>query len=159
VSSRLLLDTNALFWALRDPDRLDPTARAAIESPTSSVYATLASAQEFAIKIAAKKWPEALPVLARFEALILEAGFGLIVPTAVDHLNMTRLPDVGEHRDPFDRLIVAMAIARGLVLVSSDGNAQNYAVEWLRAGSGEADARRGRERIMPAEPLTPIALD
>ena len=154
-----LLDTHALFWAIEDPDRLDANARAALEDPANTVYATLASAQELAMKISANKWPEAKELLVNFERLVVtESGFILLAPTAVDYLNMTRLPDVDGHRDPLDRLIIAMAIARRLILVSSDNNAPNYPVEWITAGSGGSPTPRQEDRIMPVEPLTPIPI-
>ena len=155
-----LLDTHALFWAIEDPDCLDANTQAALEDPANTVYATLASAQELAMKISANKWPEAKDLLVNFEHLVVEeAGFNLLAPTAVDYLNMTRLPDVDGHRDPLDRLIIAMAIARRLILVSSDDNAPNYPVEWITAGSNDGpSAPRQRDRIMPVEPLTPITL-
>lgn len=157
---RFLLDTHALFWAITDPERLDADPRSALEDPNNEVHATLASAQEIAMKIAAGKWPEAMVLLLDFDRLVVDtAGFVLLTPTATDYLNMTRLPDVDGHRDPMDRLIIAMAIARDLVLVSSDGNAPNYPVTWIPAGSGNgAASARKKGRIMPVEPLTPIPL-
>jgi PIN domain nuclease of toxin-antitoxin system len=35
------------------------------------------------------------------------------------------------HRDPFDRLLIAQAIARDLILVSADGKFENYPVQQL----------------------------
>jgi PIN domain nuclease of toxin-antitoxin system len=156
-----LLDTHALFWAIIEPDNLAAGARAILEDPSNAVFATLASAQEIAMKISANKWPEARDLLAGFQRLVVdEAGFNLVAPTAADYLNMTRLPDVDGHRDPLDRLIIAMAIARGLILVSSDDSAQAYPVQRIAAGRRTGPARpRSRTRIMPAEPLLPIPLD
>ena len=137
-----LLDTHALFWAIFEPDNLAADTRLALEDPDNTVYATLASAQEIAMKISANKWPEAKELLLDFERLVVEeAGFILLAPTAVDYLNMTRLPDVEGHRDPLDRLIFAMAIGRQLILVSGDDNASNYPVEWLSAGQGGGRGR------------------
>ncbi len=154
-----MLDTNALFWAIEAPDRLEPTTRRKLDAPETTIYATLASAQEMAMKLCAGKWPEAVGLLTHFEAAVERANFNLLSPVAADYLNMTRLPDVAGHRDPMDRLIIAMAMARDLVLVSSDANAVNYAVAWLPAGDGMArTGARGKGRIMPVAPLTPIAV-
>ena len=155
---RLLLDTNALFWSVQQPERLDGEVRSLIIDPANDVFATLASAHEIATKIAARKWPEAIGLLTGFEIIVADAGFGLISPIATDYLNMTRLPDIEGHRDPLDRLIIAMAMARELVLVSSDAMAESYAVAWMRAGRGTGRARRAQNRIMPEQPLIPISL-
>jgi len=112
------------------------------------------------MKISANKWPEATSLLMNFELLVVEkSGFALLAPTAIDYLNMTRLPDVQGHNDPLDRLIIAMAIACGLILVSSDNNAPNYPVNWITAGTSAGSyAPRQKTRVMPAEPLTAIPL-
>ncbi|MDE1150727.1 MAG: type II toxin-antitoxin system VapC family toxin [Azospirillaceae bacterium] len=150
---KLLLDTHALFWAVVEPENLAADTRS---DPANQVFATLASAQELAMKLSANQWPEAKSLLQDFERLVVdEAGFILLAPTAVDYLNMTRLPTVAGHKDPMDRLIIAMAIARGLTLVSSDNNTPNYAVEWITAGQGSGTgAPRLKDRIIPVEPLT-----
>ncbi len=109
------------------------------------------------MKIAAGKWPEAKALLLGFEKLVAEAGFGLLTPMAADYLNMTRLPDIPGHRDPLDKLIIAMALARDLVLISSDVIAMNYTVRTLLAGRARPPSTtRTRERIMPVEPLVAI---
>jgi PIN domain nuclease of toxin-antitoxin system len=37
------------------------------------------------------------------------------------------------HLDPFDRILVAQALLRTLVIVTADGQVQRYAVPWLGA--------------------------
>ncbi len=111
------------------------------------------------MKIAAGKWPEAKALLLGFERLVADAGFGLLTPVAADYLNMTRLPDVPGHRDPLDKLIIAMALARDLVLISSDSIATNYPVTILLAGRARPPSTsRTRERIIPVEPLVAIEM-
>ena len=66
------------------------------------------------------KWRAALDLLLHFEERIAAAGYGHIAPTAADYANLLRLPEVLDHRDPFDRLIIAQASARGMTLVTSD---------------------------------------
>lgn len=153
----LLLDTHALFWAIYDAASLSSEAAQALADPANGVYATLASAQEISLKLAVGKWPAALDLLMHFDARLDDAGFGLIVPAADDYANVLRLPDLPDHRDPFDRLIVAQALARGMALVSSDPFAPLYGGAVVSAGRGErpSDPRGGR--LVPIQPLTPLS--
>jgi len=122
----LLLDTQALFWVLYSPCHVSQVAWAAITNPTNTIYATLASAQEIAMKIGAGKWPTALDLLENFEERIRQADYGVIAPQAADYANTLHLMKVPGHRDPMDRLIIAMALARKMVLVSADHYAPTY---------------------------------
>jgi PIN domain nuclease of toxin-antitoxin system len=47
---RLLLDTHALIWWLRDSPRLSRAARAALADPRCAVFATVVNAYEIANK-------------------------------------------------------------------------------------------------------------
>lgn len=154
----LLLDTHALFWAIYKPERLSSAAVQALAEPANMAWATLASAQEIALKLAVGKWEAALDLLLHFDAHVEAAGFGLIVPTAVDYANLLCLPEVQDHRDPFDRLLVAQAQARGMTLVSSDLFAPRYGMPTVTAGRGERpnDPRGGR--LVTVQPLAPIRL-
>jgi PIN domain nuclease of toxin-antitoxin system len=110
----LLLDSHALLWALHDPARLTPAARAAITDPRSVVYFSAASAWELALKAAKGKltlppnWLDATETL-RFVELPV---------TARDARRSAELP--WHHSDPFDRLLVAQAQSAGVQLASRD---------------------------------------
>jgi PIN domain nuclease of toxin-antitoxin system len=87
----------------------------------------MGSLWEIAIKVSLGKL--ALP--GEYEDLlpssVLDSGMSLL-PIETHHLAVVRqLPF--HHRDPFDRLLLAQAIAENLVLVSKDGQFLNYPVE------------------------------
>lgn len=152
----LLLDTHALFWAIYNPPSLSAAAVGTLSDPANAVYATLASAQEIAIKLGVGRWRASLDLLLHFDARVDEAGYGLVVPVALDYANTLRLPDIPDHRDPFDRLIVAQALAREMTLVSSDPFAPLYGGPVIPAGRGGRpnDPRGGR--LVPTQPLAPL---
>jgi PIN domain nuclease of toxin-antitoxin system len=53
-----------------------------------------------------------------------------ILPIALEHVfTLEKLPD--HHRDPFDRLLIATAIAEGAILISHDPLVQQYPVDIL----------------------------
>jgi PIN domain nuclease of toxin-antitoxin system len=124
---RLLLDTSAVLLALSEPERLSALARNAIEDPVSVALVSAASVWEIAIKRALGKLeaPESI-----VEA-IRDAGFETLDITP-DHAERAGdLPP--HHRDPFDRMLVAQALAEGCTLVTRDDALQVYEVEILRA--------------------------
>jgi PIN domain nuclease of toxin-antitoxin system len=121
----LLLDTHALLWALHDPARLLPAARAAIADARHLVYFSAASAWELELKAAKGKltlpngWLEAAE----------HTGFVELPVSARDASHSARLP--WHHSDPFDRLLVAQAQSYGLRLATRDPLLSAYEVPLL----------------------------
>lgn len=152
---RLLLDTHALFWALYDDASLADAAGAAIRDPANVTYVATASAQEIALALSVGRWRAALDLLLHFEARVEGEGYGLIVPMPADYANQLRLPDVPNHNDPYDKLIIAQAIGRGMVLVTADQYAPCYPVTCIEAGRGPRQEPRGG-RIVLEELLEPV---
>lgn len=130
MSSDLLLDTHTLLWALGDPDRLSPAARAALEDPARARWVSTASVWELAIKSGLGKVSLGVPLPVLVRDTLPACGLG-VLPIGADHaVEVERLPL--HHRDPFDRLLVAQARVEGLVLVSADPQVARYDVACLR---------------------------
>ena len=123
---RLLLDTQAFLWFLLDDERLSSPAKTAIEQ-TEILYLSPASHWEIAIKIALGKF--ALPEpYTQFMERELATNNITILPIEIGHTaQVTVLPF--HHRDPFDRLIIAQALAEKLPVVSSDTQFDAYGIK------------------------------
>lgn len=127
---RFLLDTNAfLFWT-SGAKKLSARARKAIEHPEHEVLLSAVSSWEIAIKhaLGKLKLPERPE---RFVPSRMTAHS--ITGIAFEHsdaLAITLLPE--HHDDPFDRALIAQALERDLVIVTSDDRFEAYgvAVEW-----------------------------
>jgi PIN domain nuclease of toxin-antitoxin system len=115
---RLLLDTHTLAWWIRSNPLLSTTARNAIATDGNDIIVSVASAWEIAIKVGKGKWPEAARLLNEFETAIADENFSLM-SIEVPHVRAAGLI-VAAHRDPFDRLLAAQAVAEGLTLVTAD---------------------------------------
>ncbi len=121
----LLLDSHALLWALHAPPRLRPEARERIRDPERAVYFSAASAWELELKAARGKlelpddWLDAAE----------RTGFLELQVTAADARASARLP--WHHTDPFDRVLVAQALARGLRIATRDPLMASYGVPLL----------------------------
>jgi len=114
---RLLLDTHVLLWALVEPDRLGAEARAVIEDPDNEVLFSAASIWEVAIKAGLGRSdftvrPEEVAQGA------IKAGFAELPVRAEVAARVANLPP--HHRDPFDRLLVAQAMAGPMRLYTAD---------------------------------------
>lgn len=122
----LLLDTEALIWWDANDPRLGGNARAAIQS-APEVYVSAASAWEIVIKSALGK----LRTTRRPAQAVADGGFREL-PVTFEHAEAVRaLPR--HHADPFDRLIIAVAKADGLTVVTSDDAFNRYNVTTLDA--------------------------
>lgn len=113
----VLLDTHAWAWSLTGDVRLSAAAVAAMEQ-AETVFISAISLFEIGQKIRLGKWPQMQPLLSELMALVTEQGGQLVALSP--HASLLAATLAWEHRDPFDRLIGATAITRGLQLISAD---------------------------------------
>ena len=123
---RLLLDTHAFLWWLAGNTRLSTGARRAMEDPANDVIVSAASAWEITTKHRIGKLSEAAAVAQDVAGAIASQGFEELPITVEDAERAGGLP--GPHGDPFDRMLIAQAVARGLALVSIDRVFDGYGV-------------------------------
>jgi len=114
----LLLDTMVVFCWFAEPERISRSARLAVADELNDVFISPVSAFEIAIKHRLGKLPKAEHLLGDFSSMIAAAGFDAIEVTVEHGLAVGRLAT--DHRDPFDRLLMAQALVEDLVLVTSD---------------------------------------
>lgn len=126
---RLLLDTHAFLWWLAGSEQLSEAARGAIADENNAVLVSAASAWEMATKHRLGKLQGAGDVVLDIASSIAGQGFEELVITVDDGGRAGRLP--GLHRDPFDRMLIAQALTRDLVLVSNETLFDVYGVHRL----------------------------
>ena len=123
---KLLLDTNALLWATLAPDSLSRAAAAAVSDEGNIIFVSAASAWEIATKVRIGKLPGAERLERNFLDVMSDAGYELL-PIAVETaLRAGRL--TGEHRDPFDRILAAEALAADMPIVSADRELDSFSI-------------------------------
>lgn len=121
----LLLDTHVLLW-WSEERRISPEAFGAISDPDNIVYVSAASIWEISIKGARGKL--------RVDDAIFDVRNDDFEPLPITHADARlagSLPD--HHRDPFDRMLVAQALAHDLVLVTRDSQMGLYGPNILPA--------------------------
>lgn len=116
-----LLDTHALVWAVTIPERLPPRVRQILgagegmASVVSYWELMLKKGRQTALVVEPKAW---------WERYISRPAVA-VLPVRVTHVDqLETLPEL--HRDPFDRMLLAQALAEGLTLASKDGSLARY---------------------------------
>ncbi len=120
-----LVDTHAFIWFVNGDEALSSKALEAIEKHPDSNYVSIASLWEIAVKISLGKLDIKQP-FSKIADEITKNGFQLLPIGFEDVLQVTALSFF--HKDPFDRLIIAQAIANKLHVISKDQYFTEYPV-------------------------------
>jgi PIN domain nuclease of toxin-antitoxin system len=121
----LLLDTHVLIW-WDEGRRLSRDATRAIRS-ADAVYVSAVSAWEIAIKTALGR----LKPQRTIAQAVAESGFTELDITLAHAARLATLAD--QHKDPFDRMLIAQALAEGLVIITRDPSFERYEVPVIEA--------------------------
>lgn len=125
--SAFLLDTHAFIWFSENDSHLPVTTKEQSET-ADTVYVSIVSLWEIAIKLSIGKL--ALQQTYETIALRLEStGLTLLPITFSDTVQVRYLPL--HHRDPFDRILIAQALNRSLIVISRDANFDAYSLQRL----------------------------
>ena len=125
----LLLDTNiAYWWQIEDP-YIERGARAAIETELGEVFVSSVSLWELSIKIGTGKLRLDLP---KFSAEVERLGFHWLPLSNRQILRLSDLPSFSDHKDPFDRMLIAQARTEHMILLTSDAYLVRYG-DFVRA--------------------------
>ncbi len=124
AKSAHLLDTSTLLWALGSPERLSVRARRRVESGENIV--SVASYWEVVIKT--QKGLLTIADVAAWWRQATELVSARVLPIRASHVTtLASLPAL--HKDPFDRILVAQAIAERVEFVTNDGPIKQYSVQ------------------------------
>ena len=108
---------------------MPPASRRAIGDQSNDVLISAASAWEIATKYRLGKLPEAADIALDPAGAIADQGFEELPITVDDASRAGALPEF--HRDPFDRMLIAQALARNIPLVSNEPLFDRYGVRRL----------------------------
>jgi PIN domain nuclease of toxin-antitoxin system len=117
---RLLLDTQAYLWHVTDSQNLSQKAKELILN-AESIHISTVSLWEVALKVRLGKLNANLD---RSIATMELSGFHELPVFSRHAAHVARLPL--HHGDPFDRMLIAQAIAEDLYLVTSDRHLSQY---------------------------------
>ncbi len=124
---RFLLDTCTFLWLIAGSRELSATARRSFRTEDNEFFLSAASAWEIALKYSAGRLKLANPPALLVPKERERHGIEELPVSEADALAAGRLPEL--HRDPFDRLLVAQALARGLQILTPDELIARYPVQ------------------------------
>ena len=114
---KLLLDTHILIWFFDKDKKLSPTATDLISDPNNEIYFSTLSIFEINWKL--KTRPDKIPH-GGFKCLSLELNHVLAFES------LERKEGKPLHRDPFDNLMLAQAVAEDMTFITHDEHIAEY---------------------------------
>ena len=125
---QVLLDTHLLLWALQDSDKLPDSFKDKVLDGTITLAVSAASIWEISIKHMEK--PQSMKCDGT-EIAQMCAELGIpVIPIGLQEIRayetLKRNPLAPEHKDPFDRMLIAQAKAAGFVLFTQDKRLTEY---------------------------------
>ena len=123
---KLLLDTHVAIWWMHKPEKLSTKVKALLMDDTNTLYVSLVSAWEVAIKASIGKLPE---FEGGVKAFLAEMEKNPVVFLSVEKQHVAMVETLPfHHRDPFDRLLVATAMVGNMSILTADENIFKYDV-------------------------------
>ncbi|TAF04214.1 MAG: type II toxin-antitoxin system VapC family toxin [Nostocales cyanobacterium] len=123
----ILLDTHIWLWWLHEPNQLSQAAQQAIqhEEPENGLLVSAISVWEVAVKSSIGKLVLPLPIDEWYPLAKTHSGIIIEPLSPIDAIVSTQLPD-DFHKDPADRILVAIARRYQIPLVTCDAKILNY---------------------------------
>ncbi|RPI68473.1 MAG: type II toxin-antitoxin system VapC family toxin [Ignavibacteriae bacterium] len=116
--SKILLDTHALLWFDQEPHRFSPKIRKILRSKAVTIFVSPVSLYELYQKQVIGKLPQAAGLVQNIDRRMIDYDFRYLPITARHAIRAASLD--WDHRDPFDRLLVAQAMEDSCTIVTTD---------------------------------------
>jgi len=123
-----LLDTHVLLWSIFESYKLSKKSQKILLDRNSRKFVSISSIWEISIKYRIGKLPLPNGLSDIFTEIELN-GFGYLGIGLIHIEKYNALPLL--HRDPFDGIIVAMAMSEQMIIITADENIRKYDVQWV----------------------------
>ena len=124
----ILLDTHAAIWFFENNKKLSKSVLNAICDLDNTVYVSIVSIWEIAIKLNTGKW-NLDGGIDSFINAIYRNDFEIYGISVEQVKKFKDLPLI--HRDPFDRMLITQSITGNMTIATIDENIQKYDVSWV----------------------------
>ena len=123
---KCLIDTQILIWYQLDSGRLSKNSIDILLNLSNQIYVSQVTIFELAIKQKVGKLPEFGISIDQLISLIKRDGFEILQIQGKHIVAYSEIPLLPNHRDPFDRLIIATALYEQMPLISADEKFKSY---------------------------------
>ncbi|WP_262245732.1 type II toxin-antitoxin system VapC family toxin [Parapedobacter soli] len=123
---QILIDTQILIWFQLNHPNLRATALELITDSKHTIYVSDISLYEITIKQTISKLPDFNVDITDIITVGKEDGFNFIPLSHETIAEYAQVPLHENHRDPFDRMIIATAKAHDLAILSTDEKFEGY---------------------------------
>jgi PIN domain nuclease of toxin-antitoxin system len=124
---KYLIDTCTLIWLSTDPDKLSKKARKIIQNSDNNIIVSTVSPWELALK------KDNIIETDNLENFVKQACIRhqlTLISPSLSHVCMVQeLPF--HHKDPFDRLLIAICIVENIPLISADKKIALYSIKTI----------------------------
>ena len=119
-----LIDTQVLIWSLTSIGKISVSVKTILEN--NSIYVSQVSLFEIAIKQKIGKLPELTASIKDIIKRVESDGF-ILMEIKNEHFDgYEKIPLIDDHRDPFDRFLLATALSENFPIISADEKFQQY---------------------------------
>ncbi|MCL2046960.1 MAG: type II toxin-antitoxin system VapC family toxin [Oscillospiraceae bacterium] len=123
-----ILDAHAIIWLFEDSSKMSAAIKELIKQTEIRIYISTITLWEIALKLNIGK----LTLKISFDELLSNIKNGDFEIIQIEDAYLRVLNELQFiHKDPFDRLLIASAIAEGLTIITADANIQKYDVPWI----------------------------
>ncbi len=124
--SSYIIDTHIFLWLIFDPSKIDNAKMKILKNQRNRIFIASISFWEISLKYNLGKLelngiePDELPSIAK------KMGIEVLEVDKNTMASFYKLPQVPNHKDPFDRIIIWKCINDDMVLISQDRKVPNY---------------------------------
>ena len=119
-----LVDTQIFVWSISDTKRISKAVKSILVN--NEIYLSQLSFYEIAIKQQINKLPDLPLHVKQIRETAIKDGFKILEISGKHIDSYTSIPLIPNHRDPFDRLLIATAVAENMFLISADPKFRLY---------------------------------
>jgi len=121
-----LLDTHCLIWFQENNPKIPENVMKEIRNPLNIILFSQISLYEIAIKQKIGKLPEFRATISEVYQQAIKDDFTFQTLENSHIQNYEKVPLLQEHRDPFDRLLIATANKENFTVLTADNNFNLY---------------------------------
>jgi PIN domain nuclease of toxin-antitoxin system len=124
---RYLLDTHALIWFQENNPKVPEVIMKSIQEKSNTILFSQVSLFEISIKQKINKLPAFYVTVEDVYQQAINDGFTFLEIKNQHIYNYNKVPLIEDHRDPFDRLLIATAMEENAIILSADEKFNFYA--------------------------------